>query len=88
MSVPEHKIRTAIKAYLDAGGDPEFYIVSKKMIDQHKSKQTLTITASDKCDYCEERMKHAGANPGILVVHRACDEHLKKAQKELAEEIK
>lgn len=29
MNTPEHKIRTAIKAYLDAGGDPEFYILSK-----------------------------------------------------------
>lgn len=32
MSVPDYKIRTAIKAYLDSGGDPEFYIVSKKTV--------------------------------------------------------
>ena len=28
----EHQIRTAIKAYLDAGGDPDFYIVSKRLM--------------------------------------------------------
>jgi hypothetical protein len=33
MKVPEHKIRTAIKAYLDAGGDLDFYIVSKKYFE-------------------------------------------------------
>lgn len=33
MSKPaEHQIRTAIKAYLDAGGDPDFYIVSKRLM--------------------------------------------------------
>ena len=28
----EYQIRTAIKAYLDAGGDPDFYIVSKRLM--------------------------------------------------------
>lgn len=35
VEVPEYKIRTAIKAYLDAGGDSDFFIISKKDVNNH-----------------------------------------------------
>jgi len=54
MSLPEHKIRSAIKAYLDGGGAEDFYIISKKdMVNQQKLLTRFFHFATEELGYEE-----------------------------------
>lgn len=62
----EFKIRTAIKAYLDAGGDDEFYIISKKdaaglpdtlEAAREKLREAWRSNEQAECDCCHQSVK-------------------------------
>lgn len=43
----------------------------------------VEINTKDVCDYCNEAMKYAGSNDGVVIV-RSCADHLKHAEQRLA----
>ena len=48
----------------------------------------VEISTTGKCDICTEPMKYAGATPKNIKVFRACEKHLKKAQKDIKKATK